>query len=105
MGNGGLYHGGHGGAGKDLPPLKEIDTCSMAGPSRIRYNENDLPQVCRGGKGLPNKNKQENPKALEPPFKSNPTTMTKSSAQLKDYKIHSGSSGSKGQTTQKKPSY
>lgn len=87
MGNGGKYHGGHGGAGKDLPPLSEIDCCSMAGPSRIRYNENELPKVCKGGKGLPNQNKLGNPKALEPPFKSSPITMTNPGGSLKDYKV------------------
>lgn len=64
-----MYQGGHGGAGRDLPPLSEIDSCSRAGPSRIRYGENDLPKICSGGKGLPpKKTKIEKPDALEPPF-------------------------------------
>ena len=84
----GKYNGGHGGGGQDLPPLSDIDTFSKAGPSRIRYGENDLPKICHGGKGLPmwkNKAAEEKPEACEPPVMLDSHTMVSAGGSLKSY--------------------
>ena len=75
MSGSGKYQGGHGGAGRDLPPINEIDSCSRAGPSRIRYNENELPKMCSRKPPIgPKKSEENKPKALEPPTNVGPPT-------------------------------
>lgn len=71
MSSSGKYQGGHSGAGRDLPPLKEIDSCSRAGPSRIRYGDNELPKICKKRPIGPMKTEEAKPKALEPPVQLN----------------------------------
>ncbi|RYP16084.1 hypothetical protein DL765_005342 [Monosporascus sp. GIB2] len=79
MGSSGKYHGGHGGGGKDLPPLSQIDSCSNAGPGKIRYGETELPKMLeRAGNMSPleaKKAEAEKLEPLEPPFRPSTPVM------------------------------
>ncbi|RYP69432.1 hypothetical protein DL771_006084 [Monosporascus sp. 5C6A] len=79
MASSGKYHGGHGGGGQDLPPLSQIDSCSNAGPRKIRYGEIVLPKMLRKATSMPpleaKKAEAEKLKPLEAPFRPSTPLM------------------------------
>ncbi|RYP60666.1 hypothetical protein DL769_008026 [Monosporascus sp. CRB-8-3] len=79
MGSSGKYHGGHGGGGKDLPPLSQIDSCSNAGPGKIRYGETHLPKMLTRARNMSpleaKRAEAEKLKPLEPPFRPSTSAM------------------------------